>query len=88
MYHNSIHYRYIKWHETWWHIGKVNTFRPEGCGFIGSSHVWTLGKSLTRSCLWRFGVKLRYSIRAVLGALLSSCGLEEALSKLPEQTNE
>jgi len=36
-----------------------------GCGFesCSSRHVGALGKSLTRSCLWRFGVKL--SIRAV-----------------------
>ena len=46
-----------------------------------------LGKSFTRSCLWRFGVKLRHSIRAMLGAPVSSSGsaceyssgLEEAL---------
>jgi len=44
-----------------------------------SRHVGTLGKSLTRSCLWHFGVKLRHSIRAVSGAFLSSSGLEEAL---------
>src|SRR6218665_144892 len=42
-----------------------------------SRHVVTLGKSFTRSCLWRFGVKLRHSFRAVLGAPLS--GLKEAL---------
>ena len=39
----------------------------------------TLGKSFTRSCLWRFGMKLRHSIRAVSGTLLSRSGLEEAL---------
>ena len=39
----------------------------------------TLVKSFTRSCLWRFGVKLRHSIRAVSGAPLSSSELEEAL---------
>src|SRR6218665_1827598 len=52
-----------------------------GCGFeSGSSrHVGTLGTSLTHSCLWHFGVKLQYSIRAVSGAPLSSSGLEEAL---------
>ena len=32
-----------------------------------------------RSCLWRFGVKLWQSIRAVSGARLSNSGLEEAL---------
>ena len=44
-----------------------------------SHHVGILGKSLTHSCLWRFGVKLRHSILAVSGALLSRSGLEEAL---------
>ena len=64
------------------HIGRVEAFRPEGCGFESrsSSHVGTLGKSLAHSCLWLFSVKLRHSsIRAVSGALLSSSGLEEAL---------
>ena len=41
--------------------------------------VGTLGKFFTRSCLGRFGVKLRLSIRAVSGAPLSSSGLEKAL---------
>ena len=46
-----------------------------------SRQVGTLGKFLTRSCLWRFGVKLLHSIRrpTVSGALLNSNGLEEAL---------
>ena len=39
----------------------------------------TLGKSFTRSCLWRLGVKLRHIIRAVLEVPQSSSGLEEAL---------
>ena len=39
----------------------------------------TLGKSFIRSCLWHFDVKLQHNIRAVLGAPLSSSGLEEAL---------
>ena len=67
---------------TWWRIGRVEAFRPEGRGFESrsSSYVGTLGKSLlTRNCLWRFGVKLRNSIRAVSEALLSNSGLEEAL---------
>ena len=66
---------------TWWHIGWVHSFQLEGRGFDSRSsrHVWTLGMSLTHSCLWRFGVKLRHSIRAVSGAPLSSSGLEEAL---------
>src|SRR6218665_1545787 len=61
-------------------------FQPEGSGFDSRSsrHVGTLGKSLTHSCLWRFGVKLRHSIRAVSGALLSRSGLEEALYKWSE----
>ena len=49
-----------------------------------SCHIETLGKSLTRSCLWRFGVKLRHCIRTMSGALLSSSGLEEALQKWSE----
>src|SRR6218665_1598914 len=58
------------------------SFQPEGRGFDSrfSRQVGgTLGKSLTHSCLWLFGVKLRHSIRAVSGAPLSSSGLEEAL---------
>src|SRR6218665_2727076 len=68
---------------TWWRIGRVETFRPEGRGLESRSnrHVGTLGKSFTCSCLWRFGVKLRHSIRAVLGPPFSSSGLEEALHK-------
>ena len=60
---------------TWWRIGWVDSFR--GFDSLFSHHVGTLGKSLTHSCLWRFGVKLRHSIRAVSGALLSRSGLEE-----------
>src|SRR6218665_2237094 len=41
-----------------------------------SCHVGTLGKSFTRSCLWRFGVKLRHSIRAVSGVPLSNRNLK------------
>src|SRR6218665_640078 len=65
----------------WWRIGRVDNFQPEGPGFDSRSsrHIGTLGKSLTHSCLWRFSVKLRHSIRAVSGALLSRSGLEEAL---------
>jgi len=37
-----------------------------------------------KNTLWRFGVKLRHSIRAVSGAPLSSRGLEEALQNEPE----
>ena len=49
-------------------------------GFSCSSrHVGTLGKSFTRSCLRRFGMKHRHSICAVSGAPLSSSGLEKAL---------
>src|SRR6218665_638936 len=46
-----------------WRNGSVDAFCPKGHGFD----------------LWRFGVKLRHSIRAVSGAPLSSNGLEEAL---------
>ena len=71
---------------TWWRIGWVDSFQPEGRGFDSRSrrHVGTLGKSLTHSCLWRFGVKLRHSIRAVSGALLSRSELEEKLLKWSE----
>ena len=64
---------------TWWRIGWVDIFQPEGRGFESRSsrHVGTLGKSLTRICLWRFGVKFPDSIRAVSGVTLSSSGLEE-----------
>src|SRR6218665_1096020 len=36
--------------------------------------IGTLGKSFIRSCLWRVGVTLRHSIRALSGAPLSSSG--------------
>src|SRR6218665_3917298 len=64
--------------EAWWSIGRVDAFRPKDHGFESRSirHVGTLGKSFTHRCLWRFGVKLRHSIRAVSGAPLSSSGLE------------
>src|SRR6218665_2389187 len=57
-----------------WPFVRVDTYRPKGRGFESHSshHVGTLG-----SCLWRFSMKLRHSIRAVSGAPLS--GLEEAL---------
>ena len=54
---------------------------------------WALGKYLTRSCLWRFGVKLRQSSRAVSGALLSIVadmkrryrnGLKRAIQSAPD----
>ena len=68
---------------AWWRIGWFVAFGPKGRGFESRSsrHVGILGKSITRCCLWRFGVKLRHSrpIRAVSGALLISGGLEEAL---------
>ena len=64
-----------------WLICRFGAFRQKGRGFEYRSnrHVGTLCKSFTRSCLRRFGVKLRYSVRAVSGAPLSSSGLEEAL---------
>src|SRR6218665_2772472 len=68
---------------VWWRIGRFDAFRPKGCEIESrcSRYVGTLGKSFTRSCLWRLGVKLRHSrpIRAVSGAPLSSGGLKEAL---------
>ena len=64
--------------KAWWLIGRFVAFRPKDCGFESRSnrHLGTLGKSFTRSCLWRFGVKLRHSIHAVSEAPLSSSGLE------------
>ena len=59
-----------------WRIGRVDAFRPKGHGFDSPSsrHVGTLGKSLTHNWVWRFGMKFRNSIRAVLGAPLCSSG--------------
>ena len=53
---------------VWWLIGRFVAFHPKGRGFESRSsrHIGTLGKSFTLSCLWRFGVKLRHSIRARL----------------------
>ena len=66
---------------VWWLVGRVYAYRPKGRGFDSrcSRHVGSLGKSFALSCLWRFGVKLRHSIRAVSGVPLSSSGLEEVL---------
>ena len=41
--------------------------------------MWDLGQVLYLQLPVRFGVKLRYSIRAVVGAPLSSSGLEGVL---------
>ena len=64
---------------TWWHIGWVESFQPESRGFDSRSgrHEVTLGKSLTHSCLRRFGVKLRHSICAV------SCSVQQVGRCLP-----
>jgi len=60
-----------------WRIDRIDAFRPKGHGLDNRSsrHVRTLGKSFTYRCLWRFGMKLWHSIRAVSGAPLSSIGL-------------
>jgi len=42
---------------TWWRIGWVDDFQPMTFNSRSSHHVGTLGKSLTHSCLWCFGVK-------------------------------
>jgi len=71
------------------HLG-LSLYYGRGCALVESTpfvrrvmdssrHVGTLSKSLTHSCLGRFGVKFRHSIRAVSGSPLSSSGLEEAL---------
>jgi len=43
---------------AWWRIDRDNASWPEGHGFESRSirHVGTLGKSFTRSCLWRLRV--------------------------------
>jgi len=46
---------------AWWHIARFDTYRPKSRGFE-SRHAGTLDKSFTRSCMWRFAVKLRHSI--------------------------
>src|SRR6218665_1954848 len=58
-------------------IGRFCVFRPKGRGFESRSnrHVGTLDKYFTRSCLWRFGAKLRNGILGVSGAPLSCSGL-------------
>ena len=57
------------------HIGqRVRRFKALSSRNVGS--LGTLGKSFACSCRWRFVVKLRHSIHAVLGAPLSSSGLE------------
>ena len=68
---------------AWWLTGRFNDFHPKGRRFESrpSGHVGTLGKSFTRSCLWRFGMKPLHSNHAVLGALMNSSGFEEVLQK-------
>ena len=65
---------------TWWLIGRVDSFQPEGRGFDSRSsrHVGTLGKSLT-SWPWRFSLKLWHSIRAVWERFWVEVDLREAL---------
>ena len=77
---NQPHYYY---HGAWWLTGRFDAIRPKGhrFKFRSSRHVGTLGKSFTHSLLWRFSVKHRHNIRAVLGAPLSSNGLEEVQYK-------
>ena len=69
---------------AFWFIRRIDVYCPKGHEFESRSsrhvHVGALmGKSFDRSCLWRFGVKLRHSTRAVSGAPLRDGGLEEAL---------
>jgi len=42
----------------WWLIGRFVALRPKGRGLdsCSSLHVGTLGKSFTRSCLWRLAL--------------------------------
>jgi len=50
----------------WWRIGWVNDFQPEGCGF--DSRYSCHGQVLYLQLPVSFGVKLQYSIRAVVGS--------------------
>src|SRR6218665_1410906 len=60
--------------QRWEQVGRDGALvksQPEGRGFDSRSsrQVGTSGKSFTDSCLpMRFGVKLRYCIRAVVGS--------------------
>jgi len=60
-----------------WVSGEQNAF-VYYAGEIRSKTVETFRRSLL---VWRFGVKLQHGIHAVMGALLSRSGLEEALLK-------
>ena len=81
---------YIEYYGAWWLGGMFDALGPEGHRFESQSshHIGTLGKSFTLSCLWCFGMKFRHSIRAVLGAPLSSSRLQEVLKKYPELMND
>ena len=59
-----------------WRIGRVDAFRSKGRRFksCSSRHIGTLGKSFTRSCLWRCVMKFRHSICAVSGVPLRVTG--------------
>ena len=74
---------YVEYCGAWWLGGMFDALGPEGHRFESQSSqpAGTQSKSFTHSCLWRFGVKFRHSIRAVSGAPLSSSGLEEVLQK-------
>jgi len=62
--------------------------RNVGQGFDSrySRHIGTLCKSFTHSCLCRFGVKFRHSIRAVSGASLST--IEDLKGRYRNNLNE
>src|SRR6218665_2403758 len=74
---------------AWWLTGRFIAFRPKGYGFESRSscHIGTLGKAFTRSSLWRVSMKMRHSIRAVLGVPLSSSGLERGAIEMNETRN-
>jgi len=71
-YMQQVTYSTSTYCEAWWRFPRVDDFQPKGGGFDfrSSCRVRTLGKSFTYivELPVRFGVKLRYSIRAVVGS--------------------
>jgi len=80
----------VVWRGTWWRLGWVDNFQPEGRGFdsCSSRHVGTLGKSFTYSCLCASAWNADTVSVLQSGAPLSSRGLEGALWKCPKWMNE
>src|SRR6218665_1350752 len=71
-----------------WRIGIVDAFHPKGHEFDSRSsrHLGTLGKYVTHSYLWRFGMKFRYRILAVSGVPLSSQSINQSSKQSSNQS--